>query len=204
MKAVAVSQRVDALTDRPETRDSIDQKLMGFLLFSGLLPFPVPNELAQAEPGASAQSDAFDDWVERVKPAAVVLSGGNEVGGCPERDRTERRLLEHARRHRLPLLGICRGMEMMAVWAGGQLKPVTGHVRTRHSLSGKLDWTVNSYHDYALDGCPPGYEVLAQSEDGVIEAMRHNDLPWEGWMWHPEREGKFPSADAERLRRLFA
>lgn len=202
MKIVALSQRVDPVPGRPETRDQIDQRLIEFLLFAGILPFPVPNELVPDSAPGSKQ-ETFDVWIKHVKPAGIVLSGGNEVGGCPERDRTERALLEHARQHRIPVLGICRGMEMMAVWAGGNLKPVTGHVRTRHVLSGKLDWNVNSYHDYALDGCPKSFEVLARAEDGGIEAIRHIDLPWEGWMWHPEREDRFSLDDAKRLNSLF-
>ena len=42
-------------------------------------------------------------------------------------------------------------------------------------------------------------DLLAQSEDGNIEAMIHKELPWEGWMWHPEREEIFTKIDHERF-----
>lgn len=48
-----------------------------------------------------------------------LLSGGNDIGKIDERDKTERRLLDYASDRALPALGLCRGMQMMALWAGG-------------------------------------------------------------------------------------
>lgn len=93
---------------------------------------------------------------------------------------------------------------MMAHWAGVGLRPVEGHVQTRHPLSGEVTGKVNSYHVFSLIGCPRGFEVLARSVDGEIEAIRHLSLPWEGWMWHPEREAAFAAHDIQRLKALFA
>jgi len=147
-------------------------------------------------------------WLDAVRPGAVILSGGNDIGECPERDATERFLLSWAQRSALPVLGICRGMQMMAYWAGGTLIPVRQHVRTRHRLTVSTapdSWPeeVNSFHDWGLADCPPGFEVAARAEDGGIEAMTHASLRWEGWMWHPERESPFAERDLYRLRRLF-
>jgi len=193
MKVVAVSQRVDAFPERGENRDALDQRLIAFLRVAGYLPVPVPNGL----------QDALHGWLSTLSPQAIVLSGGNDIGQCPARDLTENRLLDHAQAHGLPVLGICRGMQMIAHWSGGELKPVTGHVRTRHQLSGQIVAEVNSYHGLALAGCPEPFEVTARSEDGEIEAIRHLSLPWEGWMWHPEREDVFAPHDLHRLQELF-
>lgn len=92
----------------------------------------------------------------------------------------------------------------MAMRAGATLKAVKGHVRTRHKLHGDFVHDVNSFHNYDLEDCPQGFEISARAEDGVIEAIRHTTLPWEGWMWHPERERPFQSSDINRLQRLFA
>jgi len=72
------------------------------------------------------------------------------------------------------------------------------------ALRGVMGREVNSFHDFSPDGCPPGFEVLATAEDGELEAIRHARLPWEGWMWHPEREERFSPHDVSRLRKLFA
>jgi putative glutamine amidotransferase len=62
---------------------------------------------------------------------------------------------------------------------------------------------VNSYHGFSLATGPLDFEVLARSEDGEIEAIRHKSLPWEGWMWHPEREENFAARDVQRIKALF-
>ena len=195
MKVVVISQRVDTHPERGESRDALDQRLIAFVLAAGFIPVPVPNRWQTP--------DDLDRWLTAVNPQAIMLSGGNDIGQCPARDLTESRLLEHARARHLPLVGICRGMQMLAHGFGVSLKPVTGHVRTRHQLSGQIAAEVISYHTLALADCPPGFEVLARSEDGEIEAIRHLQLPWQGWMWHPEREIDFAAHDLQRLQQLF-
>ena len=143
-----------------------------------------------------------------MNPGAIVLSGGNDLGTCLERDQTESYLLDYAKDRSLPVLGFCRGMQQIGVWAGANLIKVEGHVRTRHilqSVLGKYNFpiAVNSYHLWSLDKCPQGFDVLAYSEDGQIEAIQHKELPWEGWMWHPEREASYSAIDIERIRTLF-
>jgi len=205
LKTVAVSQRIDHYPDRNERRDALDQKLSAFLTECGFLPLPVPNVLTMETKGQGAESlNELENWLETFHPNAVLLSGGNDVGSCPDRDRTEKELIEFSAKKNLPLLGICRGMQMMATLAGSSLRKVNGHVRTRHVLQGVgISGEANSYHDMSVDSCPIGYHVLARSGDGEIEAICHNDLPWDGWMWHPEREEHFVDRDIKRLRKLF-
>jgi len=203
VRIVAVSQRIDDYPDRGERRDALDQALVRFLLACGCLALPLPNALLGEAPSGTPCREAFDEWTARVRPEGVLLSGGNDPGGCPDRDSTESLLMEYAEGLRLPLLGICRGMQMMGLRAGASLVRVEGHVRTRHELHGERTGVVNSFHNFALSKCPEDYTVPARSGDGVPEAIRHVALPWEGWMWHPEREPLFCAMDIERARRLF-
>tara|TARA_R100001143_G_C3358323_1_gene133931 strand:+ start:252 stop:839 length:588 start_codon:yes stop_codon:yes gene_type:complete len=194
MKLVAVSQRVDFYPERNETRDALDQQLIRWLDVAGYLAVPVPNGLLL---------DRLKIWLDGVAPEAIVLSGGNDIGQVNERDNTERQLLRYALEKNLPVLGICRGMQMMAVVQGVELSPVEGHVRIRHVLQGDINDEVNSFHNFGLKTCPDGYRVMATSADSSIEAIRHVSLSWEGWMWHPEREAEFNPNDMQRLNELF-
>jgi len=200
MKVVAVSQRVELLPERNERRDALDQRLCAWLIGAGYLPVAVPNAYLAAD---SAGAPALQAWLERVRPDAVLLSGGNGIGEARERDRTGLHLLAYAQERSLPVLGICHGMQLIGAWAGAMLTPVTGHVATRHALRGGPNADVNSFHHYALSACPAGFTVTAAAPDGCIEAIRHVSLPWEGWMWHPEREAAWQPGDLQRLRHLF-
>lgn len=195
MKLIAISQRIDHWPDRDEHRDALDQRLIEWVISAGGLPVPVPNVLPD---------HTLSSWLAELHPAALILSGGNDIGEYPERDRTEHHLLCYAEACRAPLLGICRGMQMLAAHAGTELQPVTGHVRSRHLLSGDISGEVNSFHNCGLAACPAGFIVTARADDDTIEAIRHLDLPWEGWMWHPEREPEFSQNHRDRMKALFA
>ena len=196
MTLICVSQRVEILPERNEVRDSIDQRLISFLSKSGGIVVPVPN-FAHSEM-------EIENWLNNIRPRAIVLSGGGDIGEQPSRDHVEERLLNYGFQNSLPLLGICRGMQMMGVWGGAALKSVRGHVATKHQLTGEVDVKVNSYHNYSLMAVPDKFKAIAYSEDGEIEAIQHTTLPWEGWMWHPERETYFSETDLKRFRNLIS
>jgi len=205
-KLIAVTSRIDFVEERHEYRDSLDQRVHSWLFDAGFLPVAVPNTLPTA---SQSNIPTLKKWLQLINPSAVILSGGNDIGGYPERDNTERYILTWAQKRKMPVLGICRGMQMLGMWAGAELIECKGHVGKRHQLihSGigiEGQRTVNSYHNYALSFCPNGFEITAQAEDGTIEAIKHKKMPWEGWMWHPERELPFSLDDTKRLTRLFS
>jgi putative glutamine amidotransferase len=196
VKVIAVSQRIEYFPERGEHRDVLDQRLVALLAICDTLVVPVPNILAD--------TGQLDAWLMKVQPQAIVLSGGNDLGEYLERDRTEEFLLNRAKEAEMPVLGVCRGMQMLGVFAGSTLKIVDGHAGTRHRVNGVIQAEVNSFHNYALAEVPDHYTVLARSGDDVIEAIRHTRLPWEGWMWHPEREPEFATRDINRIKALLA
>ena len=193
---IGVTMRVLEAEGYYEPRDALTQAWSNFLSIG--LPnaawLPVPNI------GANGVRIYCEKWgINR-----LILTGGEDIGVSAIRDETEQELLIWAKEHVVPVLGVCRGMQMMAVWAGVALKAVEGHVRTRHILQGDVVHEVNSFHNHGLAACPRDFCVTARAEDNEIEAMCNPELRWEGWMWHPEREKTFQSADIDRLQRLFA
>lgn len=133
------------------------------------------------------------------------------VDWADDRDAWELALLAQAERIRLPVLGICRGMQVMAVAAGGSLvqhlPDVVGHARhsggpssygrvdvhVEHDgrvaglLAGEL--TVPVHHHQAVSE-HPGYRAVAHDADGVLQAMEQDSERFAvGVQWHPETDG---------------
>jgi putative glutamine amidotransferase len=129
----------------------------------------------------------------------LILSGGEDVGTSPVRDAVERALLGHARAQHLPVLGVCRGMQLMHTFGGGVLVRKFGHAGASHELQGLRQGhgTVNSWHRWCIESAAPHWLALARAPDGTVEAMQHAELPWLGVMWHPERpDGRLPDFDS--------
>lgn len=192
---IGVTMRVLETQGYYEPRDALAQEWSGFLNVA----IPEATWLALPNLGANLIRTYCESWgLNR-----LILTGGEDIGVSTIRDETEQDLLVWAKERNVPVLGVCRGMQMMSVAEGVTLKPIDGHVRTRHILRGNLVHEVNSFHKYGLAECPPGFVVSARADDGEIEAISKTELHWEGWMWHPERENPFQPADIDRLRRLF-
>lgn len=193
---IGVTSRIVEAPGYRETRDALAHDWAVFLAAAlpGVAWMQLPN----------LGGDHIVSYCEQWEIDRLILSGGEDVGVSALRDQTELRLLEWAEARDLPVLGICRGMQLIAHRAGAGLIPVAAHVATTHAVSG--DWTgvVNSFHRLAPAACPEDYRVMARAEDGSIEAIAHRSLRWEGWMWHPERCLQPAPLDVTGIRRVFA
>ena len=94
---------------------------------------------------------------------------------------------------------------MIVDYFGCELVAVQGHVAVRHQILGEMgEQEVNSFHNQACFRVKYPLEVLAQAQDGVIEAVCYRKKRILGVMWHPEREKEFRNTDIRRVCELFA
>ena len=201
---ILLTQRLVAAEGYPEVRECLDRRWASVFRAIGALPVPT---LTLAP---------VDSYFE-LPIAGVVVTGGNDLSDVSadplstDRDRFELALVAEARRRGVPVLGVCRGLQLLTSVAGYALMRVRGHVRTRHSLNVSKDspraaqiaacGEVNSYHGWAV----PAVEVrhpwraAAWCDDGTVEALEHVSEPILGLGWHPEREEPLREAELDLL-----
>jgi gamma-glutamyl-gamma-aminobutyrate hydrolase PuuD len=193
---LGITQRVVVNAAYPERRDALSQEWAPFLSACGVSFVPLPNHV-----------DAVRALLAALPLTGFILSGGNDVmaygGDAPERDAVEEYLLNHTQTSSQPVLGVCRGFQMMQVFSGGKLEKRDGHVACRHDVSGAIAHPVNSFHQYAVANLADGFDVLARAPDGTVEAARHRNFNWTGIMWHPEREAAADPADIALVKGVF-
>lgn len=195
---IGVSQRVEVIGSvYQERRDSLDQKWFEFLNECEIVAIPLPNNLEQVK-----------KILERMKFDGFLLTGGGDLveygGDSPERDSVEKLLIEHAISDKLPLMGVCRGMQSIQNFFGVSLQKVKGHVSCTHAINFKnKEYMVNSFHNWSSRQSDPSFTVTGFSLDGTIEAIEHVEYKIQGIMWHPERGLNFKDYDKELFMSFF-
>jgi putative glutamine amidotransferase len=198
MTLVAVTQRVSVCQQTQERRDALDQNWTRLLQNSGVTPLLIPNTLQDPV-----------DFFETSGARGLLLTGGNDLvslgGNAPERDNLEMQLIAHARDNDLPILGVCRGMQLIQKVFGVKLEAVMGHVTPNQIISVHgMERSVNSYHNFGSKETVPDLVVWARALDTTIKAVEHRSENIKGLMWHPERLHPFHSEDLDYIRRAFA
>ena len=137
----------------------------------------------------SVNSKTELDSITFLNPHLVIFTGGESVGINRERDQFELSLLDWCLKKQVPILGICRGMQLIVRFFGGRIAPIEGHVRRNHKVAGNFSGIVNSYHELGIFSVPPGFKVEARAEDNSVEAILNPEKKCLGILWHPERPG---------------
>ena len=134
-----------------------------------------------------------------MKISGLILSGGDNIGDDEVRDVTENMILNYAISNNLPLIGICRGMQVINTFFGGKVQTLdnSNHVDkdhminiTNHSLFQNQKLQVNSFHHNIITSSDLGKNLSTfaiSQNDNTIEGLIHDNLPIFGVMWHPER-----------------
>ncbi|MEP7057329.1 MAG: type 1 glutamine amidotransferase, partial [Caldimonas sp.] len=205
-----------------KTLQYVEQSIAHWVMSTGALALMIPSPAGDTQKG----DVELDDYAERLD--ALVLEGGSDVwpgsyreepvearwAGDRIRDAYEQALLRAFEARGKPVLGVCRGLQLVNVALGGTLyqdidtqRP--GAVRHRdaviydrnyHALefvdgthlaaihAGTHRAKVNSVHHQAIKDLAPGLVVEARSpDDGVIEAVRRPGASYlAAVQWHPE------------------
>lgn len=195
---------------------------------------PVMMPLTNDEAVLGQLSDTLDGFLftggQDVNPALYGEKAVKQCGeSCLKRDSMEKLLLSIAIREEKPVLGICRGIQLINAALGGTLYqdlPTEHPSELEHhqkppydapshrvelvthtplfTLLGRETMEVNSYHHQAVRKLAPALEPMAYAEDGLIEAvwMPEHRFLW-AVQWHPEYNYKV-SAESRKLFKKFA
>lgn len=180
---IAITQRLVQHNSYNELREALSTE-WGALFdakFSAFLPLPLCFEIP------------FTCYENVIK--GCILSGGNDLSifnNLQEnniRDEYEKNVIARCIQLQIPLLGVCRGAQVLAHFFGSEIKPCQNHIGT-HLVrdSWGNEFRVNSFHNYAITNLSADLECLAVAEDNSIEAFKHKSLPFYALMWHIERE----------------
>jgi gamma-glutamyl-gamma-aminobutyrate hydrolase PuuD len=190
-------------------------------LEAALIPYDYVRAVERAG-GRAVLIPPDDDGIEEVLDAldGLIFCGGNDLtpesygaeadpttnGTNPARDRGELALLKAALERDLPVLAICRGVEVLNVVRGGDLvqhlPDVVGHEEHR-AVAGEFSdhpvrvdpssriesvrGVVKSHHHQGLGRLGEGLREVAWAEDGIVEAVEDPGKPFVvGVLWHPE------------------
>jgi len=201
MKNILINPKISININRKEINDQIDHALIGWLINNSFNPIVIPNKLL------SLPKNKLNKFLKSLKLSGIIFSGGNEVKKKSLRYKFQNYLLDYSLKNKLPILGICQGMQFMGVRFGSKLIKVKNHVRKIHKLVNltkeKFPKKTNSYHNFSLKNCPKNFVITTKSIDGNIESIKHKFFPWEGWMWHPERDKFIDEINNKRLRKIF-
>ena len=135
--------------------------------------------------GNIPQTDEFD---------LIVLAGGNDMFGIktwrdnhyPIRDHYEHSLIQQCLLTKTPVVGICRGAHFINYVMGGTYKLMNDPYD--NVLVELPKFEVTCHHTIQNDILAPGFEVLQQDKNGIIELAVNKSQRMLGVGWHPERE----------------
>ncbi len=193
-RRIGITTRIVNAQGYEEKRDAISQDWIKFLEKENITPILIPNNLSNVQL-----------FLEEVNLDGIILSGGDNIGDDKERDNTENQIIEFGMKNKIPIFGVCRGMQVLNKFFKGKISSTQNdeHVRKNHEIfisdkkisdllmQNKI--IVNSYHRNIINFKDIGESLTSfaiHKQDNTVEGFLHKELPIIGVMWHPERDQK--------------
>jgi gamma-glutamyl-gamma-aminobutyrate hydrolase PuuD len=202
MKRLGITPRLYVDTATNELRCTIDSRWISFLNLQSFQPIILPYGID------------IEKYMHDFNITGVILTGGGDLSVISHleidslRDDFERKILNYCQSNQYPVLGVCRGMQFIAVENGAEIFKVDEHVGTSHQVIDSCgffessSFKVNSYHQYSTT-LPPRFISLAETDHKQIESFRNHDNSLFGVMWHPERNKTITSEDSILFQKVF-
>lgn len=205
--------------DPSDLAHEVRERHLAALRRAGLVPVAVAGSASAEEVAAVLDvcvavylpgTDFVPSWLSGDGPRAALAAREAGLAWDPWKVRADHLVVAEAWRRRLPLLGVCGGMQAMVALAGGTLRTGTpeelrAHASVAERVSVVVDpgglaasifggtLPVNSFHRQVVDRMPPSELVVSvRADDGVVEAVeapRAVHPFWLGVQWHPELLG---------------
>ena len=191
-KKIGITTRIVNAQGYEEKRDALSQDWVKLLEQYNLIPILIPNNLSN-----------IPLFLEENSIEGIILSGGDNIGDDKERDHTEKELIKFGIERKLPIFGVCRGMQVLNNFFKGKIKVSVddSHIGNDHEVIISNDKisdilkqdkiVVNSYHQNIINLEDIGESLISfaiNQKDNTVEGFLHKKLPIMGVMWHPERD----------------
>lgn len=153
----------------------------------------------------------INDFNEK-KLNLIVSQGGNDLKKFSNKKKDkirhnfEQYYLNYSIKNKIKYIGICYGAQFIANYFKSKLIKKKNHTRKIHRInfiSSEKSVMVNSFHNFSVIKLGKNLKKIAYSDDGSIEAFKHNKLKLLGIMWHPERYKKIKKFDVEFVKKYL-
>ena len=219
---VGFTSRIVFAENYKEERDALSHDWIKFSESIGATPVLIPNNLVNV-----------GEFISETSLIAIFLTGG---GDCPssiddfdksidkKRNETELKVIEFCINNHIPLIGVCRGFQIINIFFGGTLtrniidheKITKDHVNSETKVkllnlglsekSEDLNTNVKCFHDDGIistDLCRDLIPFATAENGNLIEAYKHKNLPIMGIQWHPEREATLSGFNKNLITNFF-
>tara|TARA_X000001036_G_C20682636_1_gene806465 strand:- start:1171 stop:1791 length:621 start_codon:yes stop_codon:yes gene_type:complete len=197
-----ITSRITESSDYFEIRNSLSQDWANYFYEN------FPDDIWVTIPNQGSKSI---EYFKSLKLNVLILSGGDNLGDTLKRDETEASLLRYALLNSIPVIGVCRGMQLIHSYFGGSIEFGNSSFSKIHkskdhiiNYKEKEQIVVNSYHTNKIveSTLSKQFSVLARcTEDNSIESFYNKKIL--SIMWHPERKMKSLNWSTNLLKKFL-
>lgn len=206
-KVIAITQKIiynDSLNETVESLDIAYIQLIEELGFTPLILSSLIN---------------IKEYFSKFKIDGIILSGGNDLYCCnknklsKKRDSFEKALIKYAINSKIPILGICRGMQVISDYFNSSFERIENQVNINHFIHAEKKSKyfkelnklkeVNSFHNFSIKTLSKNLIISAKSDTNIIKAIEHKNYKILAHMWHPERKIPFNKNELDLIKIFF-